>query len=843
MTLLTLRLGLAGLGLALAVPAALLSLQALRQIEWEVFHQLQQQSIALTRRMDERVIELTARESVRPASQWRYWAGADGRAGTDGTPSATPSPLAALPEQLDFPGLLGYFEIDALGRVCTPLLPCGNEQTTTLPADERQQRERLVSEIHRILREQVLSGEQDSGGALAGATLGGVTLGGAALARAEFADALQEPAHEASDAKTETAASAPAAASAKALAPNSAPAPASTSASVPASASAPVSASALAPTKDSASASATAATPAKEDQLAIALDRQRNKAEAASKVKVKAAETQGLALDTLPLARGQFQRSLEEARSQREQSFPAQAPAILAQAPAVREAAKAEEAVKGLARPNVTQPGLIRPDQVSPGQVPPSALSSGQPYSRPTELDLMQPDLPRPDPTTPGGAGPGGAAPETAINLFDHLDAPMQLALLGGGRLLLHRRVGEDRATVQGLVIDANAFFDQTLGALWAEDSPEQPGRLLIAWGERILASYAKGTTSAGSDLYRGTSLADATYRAPSTASDFYRQKSPASAKTLRDTDASLQQLRASTGTLLYQHRLPPPLQDLQVALTVDSLPAGAGKQVVWLSSAVLTLILLGGFWLIERTARRQFDLLARQQNFVAAVSHELKTPLTAIRMYAEMLQQGWASPDKARSHAGIILSESERLSRLINQVLLLARVSRRPDALHLHTLEIGPLFETLRPSLEALAKAQSFNLHCAVDANAAGSSIAVDPDALQQILINLLDNAIKFSRPAGATEVHLRVTDAQGAIAWSVRDFGPGIPKNQMRKVFEPFYRGENELTRRTSGTGIGLTLVAQLAKAMRATIRIENANPGTEVVLSFAVGPDKRP
>ena len=818
MTLLTLRLGLAGLGLALAVPAALLSLQALRQIEWEVFHQLQQQSIALTRRMDERVMELTARESVRPASQWRYWAGADGRAGTDGSPSASPSPLAALPEQLDFPGLLGYFEIDARGRVCTPLLPCGNEQTATLPAAEQQQRERLVAEIHRILREQVLSDEQDSGGALAGAT-----LGGAALARAEFADALQEPAREASDAEEETAEPAPTSASAKALAPISAQAPAS----------------APAP----ASASASAATPAKEDQLAIALDRQRKKAEAASKVKVKAAETQGLALDTLPLARGQFQRSLEEARSQREQSFPAQAPAILAQAPAVREAAKAEEAVKGLARPNVTQPGLIRPDQVSPGQVPPSALSSGQPYSRPTELDLMQPDLPRPDPTTPGGAGPGGAAPETAINLFDHLDAPMQLALLGGGRLLLHRRVGEDRATVQGLVIDANAFFDQTLGALWAEDSPEQPGRLLIAWGERILASYAKGTTSAGSDLYRGTSLADATYRAPSTASDFYRQKSPASAKTLRDTDASLQQLRASTGTLLYQHRLPPPLQDLQVALTVDSLPAGAGKQVVWLSSAVLTLILLGGFWLIERTARRQFDLLARQQNFVAAVSHELKTPLTAIRMYAEMLQQGWASPDKARSHAGIILSESERLSRLINQVLLLARVSRRPDALHLHTLEIGPLFETLRPSLEALAKAQSFNLHCAVDANAAGSSIAVDPDALQQILINLLDNAIKFSRPAGATEVHLRVTDAQGAIAWSVRDFGPGIPKNQMRKVFEPFYRGENELTRRTSGTGIGLTLVAQLAKAMRATIRIENANPGTEVVLSFAVGPDKRP
>ena len=120
----------------------------------------------------------------------------------------------------------------------------------------------------------------------------------------------------------------------------------------------------------------------------------------------------------------------------------------------------------------------------------------------------------------------------------------------------------------------------------------------------------------------------------------------------------------------------------------------------------------------------------------------------------------------------------------------------------------------------------------------AAIQTLAVDDDAFVQILINLVDNAIKFS--AQATERRIDVAAValgDGRVEFSVRDFGPGIARDQMKKIFRLFYRSENELTRETVGTGIGLALVHRLATAMGGEVDVINRDPGAEFRVRFAV------
>jgi signal transduction histidine kinase len=117
-----------------------------------------------------------------------------------------------------------------------------------------------------------------------------------------------------------------------------------------------------------------------------------------------------------------------------------------------------------------------------------------------------------------------------------------------------------------------------------------------------------------------------------------------------------------------------------------------------------------------------------------------------------------------------------------------------------------------------------------------ADAELLVDADSFAQIFINLVDNALKFSTGAErkAVEIASRL-ESGGGVLFTVRDFGPGIPKGQMKKIFELFYRPENELTRETVGTGIGLALVRQLATAMRGRVEVRNCEPGAEFRLSF--------
>jgi signal transduction histidine kinase len=230
----------------------------------------------------------------------------------------------------------------------------------------------------------------------------------------------------------------------------------------------------------------------------------------------------------------------------------------------------------------------------------------------------------------------------------------------------------------------------------------------------------------------------------------------------------------------------------------------------------------------------RQILLARQQQDFVSAVSHELNTPLTSIRMYAEILREGWSSDDKKREYYAYIHDESERLSRLIANVLQLARMERNELRLELKPVRVSVLMDLLRSKLASQVERAQFECNYVIDPAAAAREVSVDADAFVQIVINLVDNAIKFSAkaPRRAIDIGARLRGDK-AVVFSVRDYGPGVEKSQVRKIFALFYRAGNELTRDTLGTGIGLALVRQLARAMHGEADVIQRDPGAEFVL----------
>jgi signal transduction histidine kinase len=293
-------------------------------------------------------------------------------------------------------------------------------------------------------------------------------------------------------------------------------------------------------------------------------------------------------------------------------------------------------------------------------------------------------------------------------------------------------------------------------------------------------------------------------------------------------------------GTLLHRARLSPPFGDLELAFSVNQLPRAPGALLLLWISITLAAVLCGGFFFMYRFAVGQLRLARQQQDFVSAVSHELKTPLTSIRMYGEMLKAGWADDAKKQIYYDYIHSESERLSRLIENVLQLARLTRSSQHLDVKRATTAELVDLLRSKTATQAERAGFKLDVR-DETPPGTELTLDVDAFAQIFINLVDNALKFASDAEAKLVEIGARrESDGRVLFTVRDFGPGIPKGQLKKIFELFYRPEDEVTRATAGTGIGLALVQQLAAALGGRVEVRNCEPGAEFRVSFpAAGP----
>lgn len=384
------------------------------------------------------------------------------------------------------------------------------------------------------------------------------------------------------------------------------------------------------------------------------------------------------------------------------------------------------------------------------------------------------------------------------VSTFQSEIDPFDFSLLDSGHFVLFRKVWRDgRRYVQGLIIDQQIFLQGVGESAFREAAVSAMSDLAIAYQGDVLKTMEGGTRQ-----------------------DYLSRS---------DT----QPLR---GALLYRSRLSAPLGAMELLFVVKQLPAGPGSKLIAWIGAVLGVVLVGGFIMLYRLGIGQIYLVRQQQDFVSAVSHELKTPLTSIRMYGEMLKSGWVDEAKKKTYYDFIYQESERLSRLINNVLQLARLTRNHHRLELVDVTAAELMSLTQSKVVSQVEQAGFRLDLDDAADSGRAKIRVDPDCFAQIMINLVDNAIKFSAdaPQKVIEVAYRLQSDHQA-RFSVRDFGPGVANDQMKKIFQLFYRPESELTRETSGTGIGLALVHQLAIAMNGRVDVCNREPGAEFSVSF--------
>ncbi len=239
------------------------------------------------------------------------------------------------------------------------------------------------------------------------------------------------------------------------------------------------------------------------------------------------------------------------------------------------------------------------------------------------------------------------------------------------------------------------------------------------------------------------------------------------------------------------------------------------GARTVLLSALPLD----GGALVAIQDVTRTRQLEGIRRDFVANVSHELKTPITTVRGFAEALADGALSEEQARQFAERILANVERMRALIDDLLDLSRIESgvwKPD---LDECSVADLVDTAWDSLQPVAHSRKIELEREVPRSL---QVSADRDALIQVLCNLLDNAIRFTPDGGSVRVSAR--REEHGLRIEVADDGPGIPSDQLDRVFERFYRVDTGRSRQAGGTGLGLSIVKHLVAAHGGRTRIES-------------------
>jgi signal transduction histidine kinase len=283
----------------------------------------------------------------------------------------------------------------------------------------------------------------------------------------------------------------------------------------------------------------------------------------------------------------------------------------------------------------------------------------------------------------------------------------------------------------------------------------------------------------------------------------------------------------AADGEHVYRHRFGEPFDSVTASVALAPLGGGSGAGTVYGLAALLAVTGIAGLFAVHRMVTVAMAYAERRSNFVAAVTHELKTPLTAIRMYGEMLRDDLVPSDaKRQEYYRTITAESERLSRLIDNVLEFSRLEKGTREMRLVVGPIGPVVEEVAALLRPHAEREGFTLRTDVARDL--PSVRFERDALFQVLLNLVDNALKYARCAVEREITIECRRVGAGVAVAVRDHGPGVAPRHLGRIFEPFHRGEDELVRTTQGTGLGLALVESLVARMGGAVSGRNAPDG---------------
>jgi len=232
-----------------------------------------------------------------------------------------------------------------------------------------------------------------------------------------------------------------------------------------------------------------------------------------------------------------------------------------------------------------------------------------------------------------------------------------------------------------------------------------------------------------------------------------------------------------------------------------------------------LILILIGAAF-VYRSVRRQFRLQQQQQNFMMAVTHELKTPIAVARLNLETLQKYNLDPEKQKKLIRTTLDETTRLNFLTNNILISSQLEGDRYKSDKEELDLSMLLKDCVQDFKKRFPERQFAENIEADADVKG-----DPLLLQILINNLLENAIKYSSKEGLIKAVLKKSDT--GIKLQIIDEGHGIPDEEKKKVFTKFYRIGNEATRKAQGTGLGLYLCQKIARDHNADILVTNNEP----------------
>ncbi len=220
------------------------------------------------------------------------------------------------------------------------------------------------------------------------------------------------------------------------------------------------------------------------------------------------------------------------------------------------------------------------------------------------------------------------------------------------------------------------------------------------------------------------------------------------------------------------------------------------------------------------------------RKEFTANVSHELKTPLTSISGYAEMVASGIAKPDDVAMFAQKIQDEASRLILLVDDILLLSRLDEDHYDVESTDVNLGEMAECVMDALAEKAKAAGVSVSAQ-----GGATMKANGNLMYELLYNLVDNGIKYNRPGG--RVHVTLTSERGHTTIEVEDTGIGIPKENLWRIFERFYRVEQSRAKKTGGTGLGLSIVKHIARLYGGRVSAQSSvGKGTTIKVQFGDG-----
>lgn len=240
----------------------------------------------------------------------------------------------------------------------------------------------------------------------------------------------------------------------------------------------------------------------------------------------------------------------------------------------------------------------------------------------------------------------------------------------------------------------------------------------------------------------------------------------------------------------------------------------------------------IGGVILVFKNITEQYRIDKLQKEFVANVSHELKTPITTIKSYAETLLDG-ALEEKgiAEEFLNVINSESDRMSRLVSDLLRLSRMDYEQTKFHKEELNLREMVELVIKKLQIQIRDKNISVHLNVPEE---FNIVFDRDGFEQILLNIAGNAVKYTQDKG--NMWINAKRYNNNIVICIKDDGQGIPKEDQERIFERFYRVDKARARGLGGTGLGLSIAKQIAEAHNCSITaISEVDEGTELIITI--------